>query len=171
MADSNQNEHSQSEDVKKLAEMIKGIRIAMLTTADEDGSLRSRPMATQDTDFDGTLWFFTADDSPKVDEVQKERHVNLSFGDGGKNRYVSVSGTATLVKDAAKMKELYSPFIKGWFPDGLEDPKLALLKVEVSQAEYWDAPNSTVVRLAGFVKALVTHQPIQGGENEKIDLK
>ena len=156
--------------VQKLGAMIKDIKIAMLTTVDADGSLRSRPMATQSTDFDGDLWFFTRADSPKVDEVRRDEAVNLSYAAPAKQRYVSISGTARLVRDRAKAEELWNPLLKAWFPQGLDDPDLALLKVAVEKAEYWDSPSSTMVHLVGFVKALATGQPYKPGENEKIDL-
>lgn len=75
------------------------------------------------------------------------------------------------MKDKARAKELWNPIYKAWFPDGLDDPNLALIRVDVDQAEYWDSPNSKVVQLAGFVKAIVTGQRAEGGENEKINLQ
>ena len=159
-------------DVQKLGELIKGIRIAMLTTVDDEGCLHSRPMANQDNVFDGTLWFFTDATSAKVHELQRDRHVNLSYADPGENRYVSVSGTASVSRDRDKMKELWSPLHKAWFPDGLEDPNIALLRVEVEKAEYWDSPSSAVVRLFGFAKALATGKRYgeEGTDHEKISL-
>ncbi len=88
--------------VKKLGEIIKDIKFAMLTTADEDGTLRSRPMATQNHEFDGTLWFFTKTTAPKVDEVDHEHHVNVSYSDTKGQTYASVSGKAQLVHDAVE---------------------------------------------------------------------
>ena len=157
--------------VQKLGAMIKDIEVAMLTTVDADGTLRSRPMVTQKTDFDGDLWFFTRADSAKVDEVRRAEQVNLSYAAPDKQRYVSVSGTARLVRDRAKAEELWHPLLKAWFPGGLDDPDLALLKVSVERAEYWDSPSSTVVHLVGFVKALATGQPYTPGENQKVDLE
>ncbi len=162
---------SQQDAVRKLHALIKDIRFTMMTTAMTDGSLRSRPMATQADESDGTLWFFTDDHSAKVHEILIDTHVNLSYADPAKNDYVSVSGRATLVKDKAKAKALWNPLLKAWFPDGLDDPHLALIRVDVEQAEYWDSPNSKMVQLAGFVKAIVTGKPAQSGENEKVDLR
>lgn len=156
--------------IKKLGELIKDIRFAMLTTAEPNGTLRSRPMATQKQDFDGDLWFFTGASSAKVSEVQRDQHVNVSYAAPEDNRYVSVSGVARLVRDPAKIKELWNPALKAWFPDGTDDPDLALLHVEVREAEYWDSPSSTMVQIAGFLKAVATGQRIQGGENEKLTL-
>ena len=156
-------------DVQKLAKLIKGIKVAMLTTQEADGTLRSRPMATQDAEFDGTLWFFTQASSHKVDEIDREHNVNVSYADESDNRYVSVSGRARLVRDRAKIDELWSPILKAWFPKGKDDPEIALLRVDVEKAEYWDAPSSTLVKLVGFAKAMVTGQPYKPGENKKID--
>ena len=97
MSDNTQN------DVKLLGDKIKGIRIAMMTTVEADDVLRSRPMATQDMDFDGDLWFFTKASAPKVDDVEHHQQVNLNYAKPDDNLFVSVSGTAQLVRDRQKM--------------------------------------------------------------------
>jgi general stress protein 26 len=156
-------------DIQKLAKLIKGINVAMLTTREADGTLRSRPMATQDQDdFDGTLWFFTQADTGKVQEIGRDHQVNLSYAQPDDNRYVSISGRANLVRDRAKIDELWSPFLKAWFPKGKDDPQVALLRVDVEQAEYWDAPSSTIVKLVGFAKAVVTGKEYHPEENRKL---
>ena len=156
-------------DVETLRDQIKDIKIAMLTTVDQDGTLRSRPMGTQDVEFDGDLWFFTKSDSQKVNEIKKDQAVNVSYA--GENRYVSVSGSAQVVNDKAKMKEFWSPIYKVWFPDGLEDPTLRLLKVNVKQAEYWDNPGGLVATIIGFAEGLINKDPSKMGENETITLR
>jgi len=156
--------------VKKLNELIKDIGFAMLTTVDTDGSLRSRPMTTQEMQPDGVLWFFMSADSPKAAEIGREHHVNVSYGDPEHNRYVSVSGIANVVRDQAKAKELWNPAYRAWFPEGLDDPKLALLRVAADKAEYWDSPGSAIVHALGFAKAVLTGKPYDGGENKKISL-
>lgn len=165
------NQADHNENIRKLGEMIKEIKFAMLTTAEPDGTLRSRPMATQATEFNGELWFFTAASAPKVDEIEQDHHVNLSYAAPDKNLYVSVSGKARMVRDKQKAEELWNPAYKAWFPKGLDDPDLALLKVSATQAEYWDSSSSAVVHLVGFVKALATGARYHPGENEKIDLR
>jgi general stress protein 26 len=164
------NAPSHSDDVQKLAELIKEIKFAMLTTVEPDGSLRSRPMATQNKPFDGTLWFFTEINSGKVSEIQKDHQVNVSYADTDAQKYVSVSGVANVIQDRARAEEFWSPAYRAWFPEGLDDPSLALLKIEVTQAEYWDAPHSAVMRLAGFVKALATGEKYEPGENRRLDI-
>jgi general stress protein 26 len=159
------------EDVEKLAKLIRGIKFAMLTTAMPDGTLRSRPMATQQAPFDGSLWFFTYFHSGKVDEIEHDQHVNVSYADPSGNRYVSVSGRAAIVRDRQKAGELWSELHRAWFPQGLDDPNLALLRVDVHDAEYWDGPSSRMVQLAGFVKAMVTGKPATDlTENRKLHL-
>ena len=161
-----------SGSVRKIATLIKGIRTAMLTTTLKNGTLRSRPMAQQPGGFDGELWFFTYDHTAKTDEITKDKHVNVAFVDPGYNRYVSLSGLASVVKDRAKAAELWNPMAKAWFPKGLDDPKLVLLRVQVTQGEYWDGPSSTIVQLYSYAKALVTGRtPTNQGVNRKISLR
>jgi general stress protein 26 len=158
------------ESIHKLAELIKDIDIAMLTTVEGDGSLRSRPMSTQKTEFDGTLWFFIEKGSAKVREIEHNSHVNLSYSDTKNQTYVSVSGRARTSDDRAKIDELWNPMHKIWFPEGKDDPTLTLLAVEVDHAEYWDAPSGVVVNVLGFAKAVATGQRYEPGENKKVDL-
>jgi general stress protein 26 len=165
-----ENTKTREEAIEKLNGLIEDIDFAMLTTVDTDGVLRSRPMSTQEAEFDGTLWFFTSDKTHKVEEIERDNRVNASYAKPEDNVYVSVSGTASIVKDKAKMEELWNPILKAWFPKGLDDPNICLLKVDVEQAEYWDSPSSTLVQVVGFVKAMVTGQRADGGENEKINL-
>ena len=161
----------QNEKIKKLRELIKDIDIGMLTTIDEDGTLHSRPMSTNSqVELDGDLWFFTYASSHKVTEVEHDRHVNVSFSDPHKQQYVSISGRATLVRDRHKIQELWKPELKAWFPQGVDEPDIALLKVEVEKAEYWDAPSSFVAHTISLVKAITTGEKANPGENEKVNL-
>ena len=128
------SETGHSEDVKKLAQMIKGIDFGMLTTVDDDGTLRSRPMsANGNVEFDGDVWFFTYGNSHKVLEAQQHPQVNVAFSDPKNQNYVSLSGTAELVRDKAKIEELWEPSLKAWFPEGVDTPDIALLKVTAHQ--------------------------------------
>ena len=160
---------NRKEAIDKLKGLIEGIDFCMLTTI-SGGHLRSRPMSTQEFEFNGDLWFFTSDRTHKVEEIEKDSRVNVSYSAPDDNKYVSVSGTATILKDRAKMEELWNPILKAWFPDGLETPDLCLLKVNVEEAEYWDSSSSTLVQIAGFIKAIATGQQIDGGEYGKVDL-
>lgn len=164
------NPDYQQADYTKLCEMIKDIDFAMFTTIAEDGALRSRPMSTQQVDANrAELWFFTSVDTPKVEEIYHEREVGLSYASPAKNSYVSVSGRAFVVHDKAKAVELWTPALKIWFPAGVNDPKLVLLRVEIEAAEFWDSPSSKVVQLLGLAKLKLTGEPPANlGENVKL---
>lgn len=154
-------------DLKKLRKLIKGARVAMLTTVASDGTLRSRPMATLKAPFEGDVWFFTRASTPKADEIRDRAQVNVSFSDGDDNRYLSISGTASLVRDKERLEQLWSGRLKNWFPDGKKDPDLALLRVRVDRAEYWDAKTAAMVHLGGLVKSSLGGDPTV--ENRKSD--
>lgn len=161
----------QSNQIQKLQDLIKDIEYGMLTTMD-NGCLRSRPMAINgQIDADGSLWFFTDVTSHKVTEVEHQHQVNVSFAAPDKQRYVSLSGTATVIRDRTKMQELWRPELKAWFPKELDEPNIALLKVSAETAEYWDAPAGWVAKTLGFVKAVTTGEPAKSGENAKINLQ
>jgi general stress protein 26 len=165
-------DHTQPQDsVRKIAELIKDIDFGMLTTTDAQGRLNSRPMSSnKKVEFDGDVWFFTYGETPKVHEIERRPYVNVAFSDPKTQTYVSLSGRAELVRDKAKMAELWEPALKAWFPKGLDEPDIALLKVNADQAEYWDSPSSPVAHLISLAKAAVTGQPAQPGENEKVSL-
>ncbi len=163
--------HSREDGIKKLSSLIKDIKICMLTTCDAAGDLHSRPMANQQVQFDGDLWFFTGKSTGKTGEIQHNARVNVSFANPSDNQYVSISGRAELTGNRAKAKELWNPLYKTWFPEGLDDPDLTLLKINVETAEYWDSPNGAVVHLLGIVKSLATGQRSDPGEHEKVNLK
>ena len=160
-------ETSQTEATQKMWAMMKSISFAMLTTEDDD-NLRARPMVAAQSDFDGTLWFFTRASSHKVDEVQHDQRVGVTYADPSKQDYVSLSGKARLVRDKASIEAHWGESMRTWFPKGKEDPDIALLKVDVAMAEYWDAPNSTMVHAYGYVKAVLTGAPPNPGGNEKV---
>jgi general stress protein 26 len=162
---------TREEVIQKVGDLIKDIKMAMLTTETEDGVLRSRPMATQNSPFDGTLWFFTSASSGKVSELDWNPEVNLSYAEPSDTKYVSISGNGEIVRDRAKMEELWSDVYKAWFPQGLNDPDVCLLKVEVSTAEYWEAKSGKMVRLFGHLKALATGERAQGGAHAAIDIQ
>lgn len=163
-------EKSSNESIQKLGELIKDIRFAMFTTVDFDGNLYSRPMATQQVTFDGDLWFFSSRSSAKIRSIEKDQHVNVSYSNPSDNRYISVSGRAEIVSDRAHMEELWNPLYKTWFPEGLEDPDLILIRVRVDSAEYWDSPSKMIVRLVGFAKALTGGGRYPTGDHQKIQL-
>jgi len=162
---------TRSDDLQKLRELVKDIDFCMLTTIDEDRDLHSRPMSVNgEIDPDGDLWFFTSASSHKVSEIAKSPKVNVSFADPDNQHYVSISGTAELITDRAKIDELWKPEFKMWFPNGKDDPDVALLRVNLEKAEYWDSPSSTIAYALNFVSSVVTGKEPDQGENRKLEL-
>ena len=158
------------DNLQKLREMVKEIDFCMLTTVDDNGDLHSRPMSVNgDIDRDGDLWFFTNVSSHKVSEISRSPKVNVSFADPDNQHYVSISGKAELVRDRNKIEELWKPEFKMWFPEGKDDPKIALLRVNLEKAEYWDSPSSTIGYVLSFVSSLVTGREADYGENKKLE--
>lgn len=147
----------------KVASLIDSIGAGMLTTPDEQGLLSSRPMMPLEMDVNGSLWFFTR---PSGTKEAAGGHLNLSFAQPSDATYVSITGRSTLVYDRARIEELWSPMAKPWFPEGKDDPHLALLRVDVDTAEYWDSSSSRMVRLWSMATAAVSGKPPEhGGEN------
>ncbi len=161
------SDKTHSEATKKMWSMMKDIGFAMMTTEDGD-NLRARPMVAAQKEFDGSLWFYTRASSHKVDEVQGDQRVGVTYAEPSKQNYVSLSGHARLVRDKAAITEHWQEAMRTWFPKGIDDPDIALLRVEVTAAEYWDAPNSMMVHAYGYVKAVVTGEPPHPGGNEKL---
>jgi general stress protein 26 len=155
----------------RLQELVRDIDIAMVTTVTPDGALRSRPMATREFNDDGEIWFFTADDSGKASDIASEQAVNVSYAEPKKQRYVSVTGNASLIRDRERAEELWTPVVKAWFPGGLDDPHLALLCVRVETAEYWDTTANKMVQLYEMTKAATSGDDPDLGEHAKIDIR
>ncbi len=163
-------ENSEDQSIQKVRSLVKDIDFCMLTTFD-DGCLRSRPMSVNgEIEENGDMWFFTYASSHKVDEVNDNAQVNVSFAAPAQQCYVSLSGTAELVRDREELEKHWTPELKAWFPKELDEPDIALLKVSTSKAEYWDSPASWVAKTVGFVKAAVTGDRADLTENAKVSL-
>lgn len=152
----------------ELKEKIKDIRIAMMTTQEDDGDFHSRPMATHAIEEDGTMWFFTYNESNKVQEIGQNNRVSLTFSDTGAETYVSTSGMAQVVNDRTKIDALWNDGLKAWFPKGKDDPNIRLIKVNIHQGEYWDRPGGKMMTLFEMAKAAVTGQPDRSGRDVKL---
>ncbi len=161
---------SRDASLAKVQDLIKDIRIAMLSTAGEDGKIYSRPMATQETRFQGDLWFLTHVNSGKVNEIRHDSQVNVAYSDTENGSFVSLAGRAEISRDRTKIHELWNPRYKAWFPNGEEDPEIAAIHVIVDEAEYWDAPSNALVRNYQILKAAVTKGASQVGEHAHVTL-
>ena len=143
-----------AEEIAKVAELVGKARVASLTTVDGSGALVSRPLAMQDAEFDGQLWFFTQDPSPKVADIQGNASVNVSFEARG--GWVSIAGTASISHDPAKIDELWNGYAEAWFEKGRQDPTIGLICVDANTVEYWATDEPKALTLLKVAKALVT---------------
>ena len=154
---------------RKVAELLRSAGpIAMLTTRAPDGVLMSRPMALQEVEFDGDLWFFADETSHIVEHLGLDPQVNVSVSAG--STWVSLAGHGAVVRDDAKKRELWSSTVEAWFPDGPDAPHIVLVRVEAQSAEYWDTPGGRVASLVSFAKAKATGRPYSGGDNETVQM-
>ncbi|WP_348265158.1 pyridoxamine 5'-phosphate oxidase family protein [Telmatobacter sp. DSM 110680] len=159
-----------AEGMKKLGDLIAEIRFAMLTTAAPDGTIDSRPMATQKTEFQGSVWFLTAHDSRKVGEIADNDHVSLIYADPGNASYVTVKGHGYVSHDKQKIHELWNPMYQAWFPGGESDPQIRVLRVDVTEAEYWEANDSKIIRSIKYLAAAATKGSVDVGEHGKVSV-
>lgn len=159
---------SSDPEVNKLGDLIKDIRIAMLTTITPEDKLHSTPLMTQEIDFDGDLWFLISKNSTKIQDLKKNEDISVSYAGSGK--YISITGTAELLEDREKVQEVWHKAYEAWFPQGPLDPSIQLLKVNVDKAEYWEGHSSPVYRMIEFVK-IATGKPANMGTHGTLDLK
>ena len=130
------DQDSKASASEALGEAVRSIRVAMLTTQQMEGALRSRPMVCAGLDQDA-LWFVTKEHTPKVAEAQEHQAVNVAFASPEKEAYVSVSGQAQVIHDQKLLQKLWSTELSRWFPQGISDPDLALLRIDIHHVEQW----------------------------------
>ena len=160
-------QQDQQDQQDKVRDLIRSSRIAMLTSVAPDGALVSKPMANQDVEFDGTVWFITERSSEKARNIAANPQVNVSYSTS--SSWVSLAGRASIVDDNAKLAELWDTFTDAWMEGGPDNPNNVLIKVDTDSAEYWDSPGSKVTQVLNLVKAKVTGKRFEG-DNEKVDL-
>ncbi|MFC3772938.1 pyridoxamine 5'-phosphate oxidase family protein [Paenibacillus sp. GCM10012303] len=153
--------HNQ-EAIETVKELIKGINTAMLTTVSDEG-LVSRPMKTQEVEFDGDLWFLTKKDTGKFHELLRNRQVNVSYAG---QSFVSIRGEAELVESPEKVKQFWSPAYEELLETTYDDPNLVLIKVKAETAEYWDSGNK--FKMVKFLFRRLLGQNTEGTDINRI---
>jgi general stress protein 26 len=158
--------------IEKVRALLPQFQSAMMVTHDPNGEVHVRPLALQGdlTRFGGVLWFFTDERSRKVQESAGDVPVSIVCQSDQKSAYLHLTGVATTVRDLPKMRELYSPILRTWFPEGLEDPYLTLIKFEANGGAYWDSPGGMVQTLAAFGASVVTGVAHKAGEAGELHL-
>ena len=181
MADLKDGQHGAENNVptdKKITDLYKlveGIEIAMFTTHRADGHLVSRPMDTQEQSAGADLWFATDIESHKMDELETDAHVNVAYYRDRTREWVSVSGRARIVRDRAKIQELYKPDWRAWFGDeggdrdgGPNDPRIGLIAVDADSVVYMVNNTPRPVVLFEVVKGIVTGSQPDVGETRTV---
>jgi general stress protein 26 len=158
-----------TDEQAQLWERLEGARVAMLTTVDADGAMRSRPMWTQGDNFDGNLWFFISDRAPAAEAIAGNSRICLSYAAPEDDLYVSIVGRGELVDDTPKAKELWNVYAEAWFPEGADDPHLTLLRVDVEEAEIWEDKKPKLLQFAEVVLGAVTGGVPKSGVRRKLE--
>jgi general stress protein 26 len=158
------------DSVARFRELVKDVHICMFTTIDENQQVSSRPMFTSRVDGEGNVWFFTNEFSEKINEVSKDNIVNLIYAHPVKNIYANVKGTCSLIIDRKKMEELWDPHLKSWFPEGLEDPMICLVKVSTESAYYWNNNSSKMGLLFQMIRSMAKGDKYKENEKGKLEL-
>ena len=132
-----------ADELAPLRNLVDRVRVGMLTTVDADGKLRARPLQTLELDAQGQLWFLISALPAEREEMNREYgRVGIAYADPNKQDYASISGSGTVVHDPDRMSTHWNAWVELWFPQGVNDPDLALVRVTVEQAEYWEGPGS-----------------------------
>ncbi len=147
------------EERAALWHRIEKVRMTMLTTLDLAGEFTSRPITTQQAQEDGVLWFFVPIDGGVAEELGRDPRVSLNYVDLSDSLYVTLRGTGQILKDPAKVRELWSAMAGAWFTGGPDDPKLALLRVDIDKGEYWDSGGSKLVQFFSMAASAITRTP------------
>jgi len=159
---------SRQEANQKIKELAKKADVCLFTTNLTRLPLTCRPMSTRDVDDNGSIWFFSREGSSKNREIAADNRVQLFYSNFSSSEYMSLYGTATIIKDSAKAKELWSAIAKTWFNEGYDDPELTLLKVEPEEGYYWDTKNGKVISLLKMVAGAITGQELEVGVEGKM---
>jgi general stress protein 26 len=136
----------------------------MITTTDGGSDARPIGVVGDHGAFDGTLWFITDRRSNKVSQIAHGAGTLLVFQNDERGTYLHLSGQATVVEDPQRLRELYTPVQRTWFPDGPDDPNITLIRFDAREAHYWEGHQSTVRLVLAFVKAVVTGSPGSSGD-------
>jgi general stress protein 26 len=156
-------EFTREEGLEKLKELVDSIRTCMFIT-NASGQNHVRPMATIKMEDNGALWFFSELNSEKAADIKTNDSVQLLYSHPGKDAYLDIRGIAVIETSKEKITELWSPMVKAWFPEGVDDPNICLLKVEPDSVYYWDSGTNKMVYLLKMLASAATGKRMAEGE-------
>ncbi|HNQ06369.1 MAG TPA: pyridoxamine 5'-phosphate oxidase family protein [Tetrasphaera sp.] len=156
-----------TDDRDVIADIMRKTRIAILTYQDAEGRLVSTPMGTQDFEDPGTVWFITEVATEKVRAILANPHVNVAYAsDKG---WVSLSGTARLSRDDAKLKQLWDASASAFMSTDVDDANSGLLEITGDTAQYWESPGK-VPMLVKMAKGLLGGKAADEGDAPVVEL-
>ncbi|MBE7170571.1 MAG: pyridoxamine 5'-phosphate oxidase family protein [Williamsia sp.] len=158
------------EAVEKIKDLAKSANICMFTTQLTQLPLSSVPMATQEVDDEGNLWFLSGRTSHKNGHIQADPRVQLFFTNTSSSEFLSIYGTAKITADRAEIEQLWTPIAKAWFTEGKNDPELTVIKVTPEESYYWDTKNSKAVSMLKILAATVTGKTMDDGVEGKLNV-
>ncbi|MCJ8210891.1 pyridoxamine 5'-phosphate oxidase family protein [Mucilaginibacter sp. RS28] len=137
------------EAYEKIKELAEGAESCFFITNIKTGiPLSVRPMSIQKIDDEGNIWFLSAKDSHKNEEISTDPFVHLLFQGGAHSNFLNIYGLATISDDKEKIKELWQPILKTWFTEGEDDPRISVVKVEPTEGYYWDNKHGNAIAFA-----------------------
>ena len=159
------------EAIEKMKELVNHNAVCMFTSNIGEVPLQTRPMTAQEVDDNGDFWFFSPRSSHKNDEIRSDARVQLLFANTSASEYLTVFGTASILEDRKKIKELWSPMVKAWFEEGKDDPNLSLIKVSPENAYYWEPKHNKMVTLFKMATAAATGKQMDIGDQGSLEVR
>jgi general stress protein 26 len=152
---------------EKFRSLIESVKTGILITRSTGDQLKGRSMLTVQVDEEGRLWFFTNEFSDNTKKISQNNEVFLTYDSPSENSYMVITGIASISFNREKMKELWNPLLRAWFPEGLETPGILLLKVEPEEVEYWDGSSGKIVDLFKMLSAMVSEKEYEETGHKK----
>ena len=138
-----------SEAGKKIKELASKSDTCFFCTSITTGKpFEVRPMSAQKIDENGNFWFLSSSDSFKNEQIENDPNVQLLFQGSAHSDFLNIYGHATISTDKELIKELWEPILKTWFTEGIDDPRITVIKVSTSEAYYWDNKHGDAIALA-----------------------
>jgi general stress protein 26 len=169
--ETNKENLNSTEAINKIKELVeKAESCFFCTSTSTGGSSGARPMNVRDVDDEGNLWFLSASDSHKNKELMLDPSVKLFFQGSAHSDFLQLNGTATITKDKSKIKELWSTPIKTWFTEGIDDPRITVIKVTPTEGYYWDTKHGNAVAGIKILVGAAIGKTLDDSIEGKIDI-
>lgn len=161
-----------SEGIKKIKALCEKAKTCFFCTRIETGKpFATRPMSVQQVDDDGSFWFLSATDSYKNAEINANPAVQMLFQGSSYSDFITLYGRATISQDKEKIKELWEPLLKTWFTEGIDDPRISVIRVIPEDGYYWDTKHGQLVAFAKQVVGAMIGKTLDDSIEGKLEVK